>query len=255
MSSRSLDRYRVLLVGTKFPGNLGSVARLLENFSVSDAGLVAPRCDWQEGVAQWMATRSSRERLASIPLYESLAAAIADCSTVVGFTSRSGKTRKISLSLEQIPSLTGSVTGSPDGSVAGGKVALVFGREDLCLFDEEVELCTHLCALDSSPGFPALNLSHAVAVVLSRLYSEESAPKKQPSAGVAMAELEPMLRHLEEALLALGYRGEGNPARVLSKFRKIFQRAGLQRGEIALLRGLCQNILRATASEERDRSL
>lgn len=227
MDSSVLQRYRVLLVGTKTPGNIGAVARLLENFGVGEAGLVGPECSWREGPAQWLATRSSKARLNSLPVYTTLHEAVSDCSMVVGFTARAGKTRKTTLKLEDL-------AGRP-----AGRVALVFGREDYCLLKDEIEVCTHLCALDTSPAFPALNLSHSVAVALSSIYRQETDSRRGHRESATSAELEPLFAHLRETLVSLGYRGEGNPERVLSKLKKIYQRAGLSRDEIRLLRGIC----------------
>ena len=53
MSNLNLNRYKVILVGTKIPENIGATARLLENYSVGGALLVSPKCNWKEGVAQW----------------------------------------------------------------------------------------------------------------------------------------------------------------------------------------------------------
>ncbi len=231
MSSLSLGRFKVLLVGTKIPENIGATARLLENYAVGEAGLVDPQCEWKSGVAQWMATGPSRERLNSIPVYSSLKDAVSDCNAVVGFTARAGKTRKLSLKLE---SLSASLP---------GKVALVFGREDFCLLKEEIEICTHLCALDTGPIFPALNLSHSVAVVLSRIFNEENSSRRGHHEIATSADLEPLFDHLGESLRALGFLGEGNPERVLLKLKKIYQRAGLSRSEIDLLRGICTRII------------
>jgi TrmH family RNA methyltransferase len=231
MNSLSLDRFKVILVGTKIPENIGSVARLLENYAVGDAALVDPKCEWREGVAQWMATNSSRDRLNALPVFSSLRDAVADCATVVGFTARAGKTRKVSVKLENLTPLS------------NGKVALVFGREDFCLLKEEIEVCTHLCALDTSPDFPALNLSHSVAVVLAQVFNQENSSRRGHHEQATQLELEPLFGHLEKMLRTLGYEGEGNPDRVLAKLRKIYQRAGLSRSEIELLRGVCSKTI------------
>jgi TrmH family RNA methyltransferase len=231
MNSLTLDRFKVILVGTKIPENLGSVARLLENYAVGDAALVDPNCEWRTGVAQWMATNSSRDRLNSLPVFATLREAVSECSTVIGFTARAGKTRKSSLKLENL------------ASQVQGKVALVFGREDYCLLKEEIEICTHLCALDTSPEFPALNLSHSVAVVVSQIFNQENTSRRGHYEQATQADLEPFFTHLETTLRTLGYEGEGNPDRVLAKLRKIYQRAGLSRGEIELLRGVCSKTI------------
>jgi TrmH family RNA methyltransferase len=231
MNSLPLNRFRVVLVGTKIPENIGSTARLLENFGVGEAGLVAPRCEWRTGPAQWVATQSSRERLNRLPVYSGLREAVADCPAVIGFTARSGKVRRLSLKLEDV------------ARTLPGRVALVFGREDYCLSSDEIGVCTHLCALDTSPEFPALNLSHSVAVVLASLFNQENSSRKGHTEGVPIGELEPLFGHLRELLAALGYQGQGNPDRVLSRLKKIYQRSGLSRAEIELLRGICSKTI------------
>jgi tRNA (cytidine32/uridine32-2'-O)-methyltransferase len=231
MSSKGLERYKVLLVGTKVPGNIGATARLLENFAVGEGALVSPRCEWKSGMDRWVATGTSRARLDSLPVFSSLKEAVSDCHAVVGFTARAGKTRKLSLKIETLSSLL------------PGKVALVFGREDFCLLKEEIEVCTHLCALDTGDSFPALNLSHSVAVVLSRLFQEENQSRRGHHRIATGGELEPLFEHLSESLESLGYTGEGNPGRVLMKLKKIYQRAGLTRPEVDLLRGICSRII------------
>ena len=236
MSSRRLDRFRVVLVGSKIPGNIGSVARLLENFAVGEGALVDPQCEWRTGEAQWRATGSSKERLNSLPVHSSLGDAIRDCQYSVGFTARAGKTRKATLKLEDL------------SRMLPGRVALVFGREDLCLSSEEAGICSHLCALDASEDFPALNLSHSVAVVLSRLFQNERDSRRGHTETATRGELEPLFAHLREMLIHLGYEGEGNPERVLLKLEKIYSRAGIRRDEIPLLRGIITKTLQRSGS-------
>jgi TrmH family RNA methyltransferase len=240
MHSQRLHRFRPLLVGTKTPENIGSFARLLENFEVTEAGLVLPNCEWREGVAQWMATGTSRERLNSIPVHASLASAVADCQFVVGFTARAGKNRRMSIRLEDL-------AGKLDG-----KVALVFGREDFCLLADEVELCTHLCALDTSPNFSALNLSHSVAVVLSDLYRQESDSRRGHLTYAPTEEMLPMFEHLRSMMVQVGLDRDGNPDRMLGRLKKIFQRAGLTRDDLGLLRGLFARVIAEVEALKRD---
>ena len=222
----NLARFRVVLVGSKTPENIGAVARLLENYAVGEAALVSPQCDWRTGVAQWMATGPSLERLNALPVFETLAEAVKDCHFVVGFTARSGRERKTSIQLETL------------AETLSGKIALVFGREDYCLFKEEIDLCTHLCALDTSPDFPPLNLSHSAAVVLSQLFLQENNSRRGYHGLATAEEQEPMFEHLREMMISVGMTQSGNPDRMLKRLRKIFQRAQLTKDDVALLRGL-----------------
>ena len=226
-----LSRFKVILVGTKIPENIGSVARLLENYKVGEGLLVEPKCNWKEGVAQWMATGPSLERLNALPVSDSLSEGVSECHAVVGFTARAGKSRKTSLKLEDI------------SKKLQGKVALVFGREDFCLLKEEIEVCTHLCALDTHPAFPALNLSHSVAVVLSHLFLQEHDSRRGHHERLTMKEQEPLYEHLREMMLAVGMNQDGNPERMLTRLKKIFQRAELTRADLQVLRGLFAGVI------------
>jgi TrmH family RNA methyltransferase len=230
MNSLKLDRFRAILVGTKIPENIGSFARLLENYAVREGALVSPQCEWREGVAQWMATNSSKERLNALPVHDGLKEAIGDCHHVIGFTARAGKNRRASIKLEEIGKLE-------------GRIALVFGREDFCLLADEVDSCTLLCALDTSPEFPALNLSHSVAVVLGSLFNQENDSRKGHYGLATTAEIEPMLEHLKEMMLSVGLNQDGNPDRMLVRLRKIFQRASLTPDDLSLLRGLYARVI------------
>lgn len=58
----------------------------------------------------------------------------------------------------------------PPAGPAAGVTALVFGREESGLLETELRLCSHACSLPSGRLQPSLNLSHAVAVVLSQLF-------------------------------------------------------------------------------------
>ncbi len=48
-----------------------------------------------------------------------------------------------------------------------GVTALVFGREENGLSEDELRRCSHACALPTGRLQPSMNLSHAVAVALS----------------------------------------------------------------------------------------
>lgn len=230
-SSLQLNRFRVVLVEPKIPENIGSVARLLENYAVGGGVLVNPLCEFKTGRAPYLATGPSLQRLMDFPVVKSLPAAVEGCQAVVGFTARSGRARKLSIQLEDL------------GKKLQGNVALVFGREDYCLSKDETEYCTHLCALDTSPHFPALNLSHSVAVVLSQLFLQDHDSRRGHFRRATTDEIAPMFDHLREMLIKVGLTKAGNPDRMLSRLRKIFQRSELTMQDIALLRGLYAKVV------------
>ena len=75
--------------------------------------------------------------------------------------------------LAEAPLLAASVHALPaaaEGRATAPTAALVFGREESGPGDSELSLCTHACAIPTGRALPSLNLSHAVAAVLSCLF-------------------------------------------------------------------------------------
>ena len=77
----------VVLVEPQLGENIGAAARAMANFGLSRLRLVAPRQPWPNAKARMMAAGADRV-LDAGELYDSLAAAIADCSFVFAATAR-----------------------------------------------------------------------------------------------------------------------------------------------------------------------
>lgn len=155
-----LARLSVALVRTAYAGNAGAVARVMTNFGVRQGTLVSPRCDINSIDARQYATGPSALTLATMNTVKSIDACVAGFGSVVAVTRRTGQMRKAGVTLNDVIS-----------RLQSGSVLLVFGPEEAGLSDEEVQSCTDILTLEVSPAMPSLNLSHAVAVVLSQIYS------------------------------------------------------------------------------------
>ncbi len=152
--------FRVVLVSPLFAGNVGSVARLAANFGVDEVVLVAPRCDVSSVDARMMATGVSAADLQAMRVVGSLDEALEGCSLRIGFSCR-----ETLLNIPETPLSCCDEWVSPVGPVA-----LVFGREDCGLERSELALCSCFCTIPTSSRKSSMNLSHAVAVVLSRVF-------------------------------------------------------------------------------------
>lgn len=90
----------------------------------------------------------------------------------IGFTRRTGANRFVQPCLGDLlhsfPDAVPSLSSQP-GRGSAGTVALVFGREESGLTEDEMRLMSHLCAIPSGRVHPSLNLSHAVTVVLAEV--------------------------------------------------------------------------------------
>ena len=165
----ALNHVRVVLVAPKEEGNIGAVMRLCENFEAYDLCVVAPRCDV---LGESASIRSRQSRLLQLTtLTDSLADALAPCSTSVGFTRRLGGGRPVLPSMAALHNDFPEFLTPPAAPDATYKTALVFGREESGLTEEEIGLCSLLCAIPTGRLQPSMNLSHALAVVLSQVFA------------------------------------------------------------------------------------
>jgi len=215
--------------------NIAHVVRGMKNFGVRDLRLVNPR-EYEayriEGIAH-----QTQDVLARVRTFPSLAEAIADCVHIVGFTAR-GRTAKRNLqrprdAAAEVLSLAGA-----------GPVALLFGREDKGLSNEDLDRCHRVVTIPSDPAYASLNLAHAVMIMLYELalaQGAESRPFKAPrraSEPAAAAELERLFADVARALQAIELFKTRNQSGVMRTMREITHRVPLDARELKLLRAM-----------------
>ncbi len=147
----------VILVEPQLGENIGAAARVMANFGLSRLRLVAPKQAWPNPRARMMAAGADRV-LEQTELYDSLAAAIADCAFVAATTARAHDQAKPVLApAECVARLAPRIA-------AGDTVAIVFGRERNGLENGEVGLADCIVTFPVNPAFASLNLAQAVAL-------------------------------------------------------------------------------------------
>jgi tRNA/rRNA methyltransferase len=134
------------------------------------------------------------------------------------------------------------------GLESSAQVALVFGREDRGLSNEELLLSQRVVRLHSTQAYPSLNLSHAVAVVLHELERVRRQSKeltKEPAQAVEAAaptELMACLNDAEDLLLEAGFLLKHTARARMAKVKGLLQRSLVRPEELALLRGMVRQL-------------
>lgn len=234
-----LDQIRIVLVNTSHTGNMGSAARAMKTMGLTQMVLVDPQA-LPDGNANALAAGAS-DILANARVVSTLDDAIADCGLVIGTSARS---RTLSW-----PMLDPREAG--EKTVAEGvrhPVALVFGRERTGLTNDELQKCHYHVAIPANPEYSSLNLAMAVQTLcyevrMHWLQSQEQAAETDgvqdyPSA----AQLEGFYQHLEQTLLKTGFITEDHPGHVMSKLRRLFNRARPEAVELNILRGILTSV-------------
>jgi TrmH family RNA methyltransferase len=221
--------------------NIAHVVRAMKNFGFRDLRLVAPR-DYEahriEGIAH-----QTHDLLRRVVLYESLEPAIADCVHVVGCTAR-GRSAKRNLQRPR---------GAADEilqAAEAGPVALLFGREDKGLSNEDLDRCHRIVTIPTDPGYASLNLAHAVVVMLYELAlargDEErafKAPRRQAGAAT-VEEIERFFVDAEQALQAIEFFKVRDREHIMRTVREIVHRVPLDEREAKLLRAMAIEVVK-----------
>ncbi len=230
----------VILVEPQLGENIGAAARAMANFGLSELRLVKPRQAWPNDKARMMAAGADRV-LDEAKLYDTLAAAIADCSFVLATTARVHDQAKPVIGPDQAAAEIGP-------RIAGGeRAALLFGRERNGLENDEVALADRIVTLPVNPAFASLNLAQAVVIVAYEWFKlagtglpfampqkSESAPKQQLLAFFAGLE-----RELEKVEF---FRPPDKRETMQINLRNIFTRMQPTRQDIQTLHGVIMAI-------------
>ena len=231
----SLNNIRIVLVAPSHPGNIGGAARAMKTMGLSRLVLVNP-LRYPDPQAEWRAASAS-DVLDECRVCTELDEAIGDCHWIVGTSARP---RRIPWPVSDVRASARKLL----AEAAAGQVAVLFGREADGLSNEELQRCNAHLRIPASPEYPSLNLAMAVQVVAYELFAAQAAPIEsewdRPPA--TAAEVEGMLAHLEQLLVATDFLDPENPGQTLTRLRRLAARAGLDQTEVRMLRGIANQL-------------
>ena len=222
--------FRIVLVEPLYSGNVGSVARVMKNFGFSELVLLNP------------CVLDMRARVMAVHAYNiienaridfSLKDALAGSSVIIGTTGLAGTTENEHVRMPALAprKLKEKLTGK------SGVVSLLFGRENDGLRNDELELCHILVNIPTSPDYPSMNLSHAVAVILYEL-SDICGGENHLADHF---DIELLYKHIEEVLADIEYK-EHKTNKTQLMLQRILGRAELTGREVQTLRGVLRRI-------------
>jgi len=245
----NLANVRIVLVNTSHPGNIGAAARAMKNMGLDRLTLVDPH-EFPSDVATWRAVSAADilERAVVVPTLEE---AIADCALVVAASARSRSM--------PWPMLDPRQCGERIAREAGkNQVALVFGREDKGLRNDELQRCHFHVQIPADSNYSSLNLAAAVTVLIYELRmaalhsdqalgADEDAYWDEPKADAA--QIEHFYEHLEKVLIDIDFHDPENPRLLMPRLRRLFGRIRPDRMEVNILRGILSHIEKASGSK------
>ena len=215
--------------------NIASAIRIAKNFGVEYLRLVKPRVFDPyriEGIAH-----NTGDIVDKIRMCQTLEEAIGDCVFVVAMTARERAAKR------QLLRPPGAATEMTERS-AEGPVAIVFGREDSGLTNDELDRCHALATIATNPAHRSLNLAQAVAIMGYECWNAREAidpTRKAPRRRAVKArarDLASLFQDSERALWAIDFFKSRNGENVLRSIREVVFRADLDDREAKLLRAM-----------------
>jgi tRNA (cytidine32/uridine32-2'-O)-methyltransferase len=234
---------KIVLVNTAHPGNIGGAARAMKNMGLAELCLVDPR-EYPAPRAVWRSA-GARDILQNATVVDTVDEAIADCSLVVGTSARE---RRIPWPLVNPRECGERVWAEGEHH----KVALLFGREDRGLTNDELQKCNYHVHIPSNPEYSSLNLATAVQVLAYEVRMASLADENgelpalsewdQPMA--TSEDLEHFHTHLAGTMADLNFYDPENPKQLLTRLRRLFNRTRMDEMEVSILRGLLSAVQR-----------
>lgn len=227
-----LSNIRIVLVNTSHPGNIGAAARAMKTMGMSNLCLVAPQY-FPHVKADEMAS-GALDVLGQAFVVKDLDEAIADCSLVVGTSARSRTIPWPMLTPRQFAEKAIS-----ESSLT--KMAVVFGREQSGLTNEELHRCHFHVQIPSNEEYSSLNIAAAVQVIAYELRVASLASQEDSVWDIEYAtekEMRGFYEHLERVLIDIDFLNPEVPRQLMTRLYRLFNRARPELIELNILRGI-----------------
>jgi TrmH family RNA methyltransferase len=236
------DNLFFVLVEPSHAGNIGAAARAIKNMGFRNLVLVNPPDDMSEAVTF---AHNAMDVLESAHVCMSLDEALSDKNYIVGTTRRRGRRRGVFTPVTQAAPTLRDVA-------SGNRVAILFGREERGLFNEEIGRCGFLITIPASRQQPSINLAQAVMIIAYEI--AKSGVKGRDAAGLLTVrpprfatdeEVSTLFERLGNALELIGYIPGDNPylrKKILQNMRHFLGRAGLTDWEVNMFHAICGHI-------------
>ncbi|MGB5324832.1 MAG: RNA methyltransferase [Pseudomonadales bacterium] len=236
---------RVVLVNPSHPGNVGAAARAMKNMGLSQLLLVAPQ-EFPDPRAIWRAA-GAKDLVEQARVCDTLEEAIADCQYVVGTSARE---RRIPWPCVEPREMAEQIYRQPGAS----KIAVLFGREDSGLTNEELQRCNLHVNVPTHEGYRSLNLAMAVQIICYELRIRALADHDRPQQPMdewdeplaSSEDVERFYEHLFSTLARIDFYDPENPKQLETRLRRLFNRTQLDKMELNILRGILAEVEKKT---------
>ena len=226
---------KIILIETSNSGNIGSTLRAMKTMGFGSLCLVNPKEFPSKEVTALAANAS--DLIDSVQVVNCIEEALDGCNLVIGTSSRD---RKVPWPNESIASAAPKIIAEADKN---NTVAILFGREDRGLTNDELQRCNLHVHIPANEDYPVLNVAMSVQVVCYQLLISraiDSEMKNNQHWDVPLAEanhVNRLVEHFTDVAEKLEVFNKGNPRQIGARIKRLFTRIGLDEMEVNFMRG------------------
>nr|HPQ89890.1 TrmH family RNA methyltransferase [Candidatus Mcinerneyibacteriales bacterium] len=123
--------------------------------------------------------------------------------------------------------------------------AILFGREDKGLFNEEILMAADIVTIPTSKRLSSINLSQAVLLVSYEIFQEYDPDRIPAEPLYQAADLDARmayLNHLEENLARIGFFHSSSRGHIMASLKDLLDRSRPSDRDIRILRGMLRQL-------------
>mgnify|MGYP003600987380 FL=1 len=251
--SAHLSHVRIVMVNTTLPANIGSALRAMKTMGLCKLVLVSPKTYPHPDIDALAA--GATDLIDQIEIVETLEDAIKDCHIVFGTSARS-RTIPWPL-LDARPAAQKSMKAVLQEQQ---EVAVIFGREDRGLTNEELALANFHVTIPVNTEYGVLNVAQAIQIICyemrmaatelmehevddkatMKVTEDDAMEWDEPL--VTHEQMEQFYPHIQKMLEEIEFLDPKNPRLLPLRLRRLFGRIQLDRMEYHLLRGIFSRV-------------
>tara|TARA_Y100000741_G_scaffold245804_1_gene188653 strand:+ start:263 stop:1021 length:759 start_codon:yes stop_codon:yes gene_type:complete len=234
------DSIKIVLVGTTHPGNIGAAARAIKTMGLRHLDLVCPK-EFPSEQAIYR-SKAAKDILENARIYQSLLESVKDCEMVIGTSARN---RKVPWPVLDPKNASKEINSNVRNN---SKVAIVFGREDRGLTNEELGICNLHVHIPTNEDYTSLNLAQAVQIMtyevrMSFIGEDNIESDQEWDVDIATSDqTERLIEHMDELMQDVEFYDIENPRKLIMRVRRFFKRSGIDVMEANIFRGLFSTI-------------
>lgn len=240
----------ITCIGIKEEGNLGAIARAMKNFGVSDLLLIG--CPVNHLSKTSLDRASHAKEILQNARKSNNINCLREFDYVIGTTAKLGtfyNIPRVPLTPKQLGEKLSGLSVALPVSKSNLRIAVVLGREDHGLSNEEIALCDFVVSIPASKNYPILNVSHACSIMLYEIFQAVNCKRKADASHVSVVyaskkEKEHALKLAGEIMGKLKFSTPEKKETQKKLWRKLIGKSFMTKKEATSLMGFFKKILK-----------